>query len=124
MPLVRHCRRCNRTRYQARARRGATLRSTRRIRRRTFITSELTLTSPCDPDCLNRSHGRKPGILLVSTGPLLPPNSGGRIYTWGTTAPLSGEFNYHLISLLTADERAEFTRDRERLTDQYRSAFQ
>jgi glycosyltransferase involved in cell wall biosynthesis len=67
---------------------------------------------------------RKPGILLVSTGPLLPPNSGGRIYTWGTTAPLSGEFNYHLISLLTADERAEFTRDRERLTHQYRSAFQ
>ena len=65
----------------------------------------------------------KPGILLVSTGPLLPANSGGRIYTWGTTAPLSGEFDYHLISLVTAEERVEFARDEGRLADQYRSAF-
>jgi glycosyltransferase involved in cell wall biosynthesis len=66
---------------------------------------------------------RKPRILLVTTGPLLPPNSGGRIYTWGTTAPLRDEFEYHLIAVMTAAERAEFSQKRELLEDEYRSVF-
>lgn len=66
---------------------------------------------------------RKPGVLLVTTSPLLPLNAGGRIYTWGTTEPLADDFEYHLIALATRDEMAEFERDRESLTSRYREIF-
>ncbi|HEX6147944.1 MAG TPA: glycosyl transferase family 1, partial [Acidimicrobiia bacterium] len=66
---------------------------------------------------------KKPGVLLVTTSPLLPLNAGGRIYTWGTTAPLAGEFDYHLITLATPDELAEFEADRSGLTERYNTVF-
>ncbi len=62
-------------------------------------------------------------ILLVTTTPLLPANSGGRIYTWGTTAPLSSDFNYHLISMATEAERNEFNSDQDALDARYREIF-
>jgi glycosyltransferase involved in cell wall biosynthesis len=67
--------------------------------------------------------GKKPGVLLVTTSPLLPLNAGGRIYAWGTTAPLAGDFDYHLIALATPEELTEFEADRDSLTDQYHSVF-
>lgn len=67
---------------------------------------------------------RKPGVLLVTTSPLLPLNAGGRIYTWGTTEPLADDFRYHLIALATEEEAAEFERDRAALTDRYHEVFE
>jgi glycosyltransferase involved in cell wall biosynthesis len=72
---------------------------------------------------LNRLVVKKPGVLLVTTSPLLPLNAGGRIYTWGTTAPLADDFDYHLITLATAQELAEFESDRDSLTDRYHTVF-
>lgn len=66
----------------------------------------------------------KPGVLLVTTSPLLPPNAGGRIYTWGTTEPLSDRFTYHLIALATPEELEEFDGRREELTERYGSVFE
>ena len=66
----------------------------------------------------------KPGVLLVTTSPLLPLNSGGRIYTWGTTAPLVDQFEYHLIALATAEEMEEFERDKPNLTARYEETFE
>jgi glycosyltransferase involved in cell wall biosynthesis len=66
---------------------------------------------------------KKPGVLLVTTSPLLPNNAGGRIYTWGTTAPLAEEFDYHLIALATPEELAEFEADQDSLTDTYHTVF-
>ena len=65
----------------------------------------------------------KPGVLLVTTSPLLPLNAGGRIYTWGTTALISDEFDYHLIALATEEEAAEFESEKARLTDSYHEVF-
>ncbi len=62
-------------------------------------------------------------ILLVTTTPLLPVNSGGRVYTWGTTAPLAERFNYHLISMANEAERAEFDAQRTDLDALYRDVF-
>lgn len=66
---------------------------------------------------------KKPGVLLVTTSPLLPVDAGGRIYTWGTTAPLAEDFDYHLISLATPEELAEFEADRAELTNRYHEVF-
>ena len=66
---------------------------------------------------------KKPGVLLVTTSPLLPLNAGGRIYTWGTTAPLAGKFDYHLITLATPEELTEFEADRAGLTERYNTIF-
>ena len=66
---------------------------------------------------------KKPGVLLVTTSPLLPLNAGGRIYTWGTTAPLADEFDYHLIALATPQELTEFEEERDSLTDRYHTVF-
>ena len=73
--------------------------------------------------CLNQRVPRKPGVLLVTTSPLLPPNAGGRIYTWGTTEPLADRFDYHLIALATDAEIEEFARDQEKLTAEYLTVF-
>ncbi len=62
-------------------------------------------------------------ILLVTTTPLQPTNSGGRVYTWGTTAPLATDFNYHLIAMANEAERTEFDTDRTRLDVRYRDVF-
>lgn len=72
---------------------------------------------------MNRQVTHKPGVLLVTTSPLLPLNAGGRIYTWGTTEPLASDFRYHLIALATDEELEEFERDRAELTRRYRSVF-
>ncbi len=65
----------------------------------------------------------KPRILLVTPTPLLPADSGGRIYTWGLTAPLADRFDYHLIAMANADERAELAANRDRLLAQYGRVF-
>jgi len=62
-------------------------------------------------------------ILLVTTTPLLPANSGGRIYTWGTTAPLGSDFGYHLMSMATEAEWKEFNSDQDALDARYREVF-
>ncbi|HHC09412.1 MAG TPA: glycosyl transferase family 1, partial [Actinobacteria bacterium] len=62
-------------------------------------------------------------ILLVTTTPLLPTDSGGRIYTWGTTAPLADRYRYHLLATATPAERTQFEADRDRLDAEYRRVF-
>ena len=62
-------------------------------------------------------------ILLVTTTPLLPANSGGRIYTWGTTAPLASDFTYHLIAMANETERNEFAANQAELDRCYREVF-
>ncbi len=62
-------------------------------------------------------------ILLVTTTPLLPADSGGRIYTWGTTAPLAGRYRYHLLAMANDAERAQFARDADTLDARYREVF-
>ncbi len=65
----------------------------------------------------------KPSILLVTPSPLLPADSGGRIYTWGLTEPLADRYDYHLIAMANADERAELDADRAALLDRYHQVF-
>lgn len=79
------------------------------------------------PSWLNTDHTTRilmtHNILLVTTTPLQPANSGGRVYTWGTTAPLARDFNYHLVAMANKAEQAEFDADRNELDRRYREVF-
>jgi len=79
------------------------------------------------PSWLNTDHTTRilmtHNILLVTTTPLQPANSGGRVYTWGTTAPLARDFNYHLVAMANRAEQVEFNADRNELDRRYREVF-
>ncbi|MEE8330335.1 MAG: glycosyltransferase [Acidimicrobiia bacterium] len=65
----------------------------------------------------------KPAVLLVTPSPLLPADSGGRIYTWELASQLADRFDYHLLVMCNKDERAQLDAGGSSLMDQYRSVF-
>ncbi len=66
---------------------------------------------------------RRPRILLATTSPLLPADSGGRIYTWRLAELLADRVDFHLLAMATDDERAELDRGGTRLLDEYHTVF-
>lgn len=65
----------------------------------------------------------KPAILLVTPSPLLPTDSGGRIYTWELAAQLADRFDYHLLAMCNGDERAQLDAGGSELLDRYGAVF-
>lgn len=65
----------------------------------------------------------KPAVLLVTPSPLLPTDSGGRIYTWELAAQLADRFDYHLLAMCNEDERAQLDAGGSELMDRYRKVF-
>ncbi|MDH3730740.1 MAG: glycosyltransferase family 4 protein [Acidimicrobiia bacterium] len=66
---------------------------------------------------------RKRSVLLVTTTPLLPLDSGGRIYAWGTTEPLAPDWDYHLLAMANTEEEADFVANRDEQLREYRRVF-
>ncbi len=65
----------------------------------------------------------KPAVLLVTPSPLLPADSGGRIYTWELASQLAVGFDYHLLAMCNEDERAQLDAGGSSLMDQYLTVF-
>jgi glycosyltransferase involved in cell wall biosynthesis len=65
----------------------------------------------------------KPKVLVTTPYPLLPANSGGRIYALSTIVLLSRDMDYHLIALCNARERRELEEDQSNLLRKYHEVF-
>jgi glycosyltransferase involved in cell wall biosynthesis/predicted O-methyltransferase YrrM len=65
----------------------------------------------------------KRNILVVTPYPLLPANSGGRLYALSTVKPLADAHNFHLLAFANREERDELERNRDELYEQYYRIF-
>lgn len=65
----------------------------------------------------------KPNVLVATPYPLLPANSGGRMYALSTIALLSKEVDCHLIALCNAQERRELEENSSSLLRRYHEVF-
>jgi glycosyltransferase involved in cell wall biosynthesis len=65
----------------------------------------------------------KPNVLITTPYPLLPANSGGRMYALSTAAALHKEMDCHLIAFCNAEERREVQKDSSNLMGQYLEMF-
>lgn len=66
---------------------------------------------------------RRARILLLTPYPLLPADSGGRLYALGNVTPLADEYEYHLLALANPEERAEIERGGNALREEYARWF-